>query len=116
VRDPASENKVVAMLPLTDTSISTSGDYERYFEEDGVRFHHLIDPATGRSPSAVRSVTILAEDGLTTEAFSKMVFVLGVEQGLRLVHAQQGIDAVIVDAAGKLHYSDGLSNPSLPAG
>lgn len=116
VRDPTREDKVIAMLPLTDTSISTSGDYERYFEENGVRFHHLIDPATGRSPTGVRSVTILAEDGLTTEAFSKMVFVLGVEQGLRLVHAQQGIDAVIVDAAGKLHYSDGLLNPSLSAG
>ena len=112
VRDPDREGKVVAMLPLIDTSISTSGDYERYFEEDGVRFHHLIDPATGRSPHAVRSVTILAEDGLTTEAFSKMVFVLGVEQGLRLIHAQQGIDAVIVDASGKLHYSAGLQNPA----
>jgi thiamine biosynthesis lipoprotein len=116
VRDPAREDKVIAMLPLADTSISTSGDYERYFEEDGVRFHHLIDPATGRSPTGVRSVTILAEDGLTTEAFSKIVFVLGVEQGLRLVHAQQGIDAVIVDAAGKLHYSAGLLNPSLCTG
>ena len=113
VRDPAREDKVVAMLPLIDTSISTSGDYERYFEEDGVRFHHLIDPATGCSPSSVRSVTILAEDGLTTEAFSKMVFVLGVEKGLRLVDSQQGIDAVVVDAAGKLHYSSGLMNQTV---
>ena len=72
---------MVAVLPLEDVSISTSGDYERYFDADGVRFHHLIDPATGRSPSGVHSVTILAEDGLTTEALSKTVFVLGVEQG-----------------------------------
>jgi len=111
VRDPSSADKIIALLPLIDTSISTSGDYERFFEEDGVRFHHLINPSTGLSPCTVRSVTILAEDGLTTEAFSKMVFVLGIEQGLRLVHAQQGIDAVIVDAAGKLHYSSGLQNP-----
>ena len=116
VRDPACAGKVIAMLPLSDISISTSGDYERFFEEDGVRFHHLIDPATGVSPKTVRSVTILAEDGLTTEAFSKMVFVLGIEQGLRLVHAQQDIDAVIVDAAGKLHYSSGLLNPIAPQG
>ena len=56
----------------------------------------------------MRSVTILADDGLTTEAFSKTVFVLGVERGLRFVESQPGVDAVIVDAAGTLHYSAGL--------
>ncbi len=112
VRDPRAEGQVIALLPLVDTSISTSGDYERYFDEDGVRFHHLIDPATGKSPDSVRSVTILAEDGLTTEAFSKIVFVSGIEKGLRLIEAQRGIDAVIVDADGKLHYSSGLLNPN----
>lgn len=111
VRDPRQADKIVAMLPLVDTSISTSGDYERFFEEGGVRYHHLIDPASGRSPDALRSVTILAADGLTSEAFSKMVFVLGREKGLQLIEAQQGIDAVIVDAAGVLHYSAGLLNP-----
>lgn len=111
VRDPQRADKIIAMLPLVDTSISTSGDYERYFDEDGVRYHHLIDPATGKSPDGVRSVTILAADGLTSEAYSKMVFVLGLERGLQLIDAQQGIDAVIVDAAGKLHYSSGLLNP-----
>jgi len=112
VRDPGNAEQVIAMLPLIDTSISTSGDYERYFDEDGVRFHHLIDPFTGKSPNGVRSVTILAEDGLTTEAFSKIVFVSGIEKGLSLIEAQQNIDAVIVDADGKLHYSSGLLNPN----
>jgi thiamine biosynthesis lipoprotein len=108
IRDPRNQDAVVALLPLEDVSISTSGDYERFFERDGVRCHHLLDPRTGRSPSAVRSVTIIADDGLTTEAFSKTVFVLGVEQGLRFVEAHAGIDAVIVDAQGALHYSAGL--------
>jgi len=108
IRDPRQEGAVVAVLPLQDVSISTSGDYERFFERDGVRCHHLLDPRTGRSPSAVRSVTIIADDGLTTEAFSKTVFVLGVEQGLRFVEAHPGVDAVIVDAHGTLHYSAGL--------
>jgi thiamine biosynthesis lipoprotein len=112
VRDPANAEQIIAMLPLIDTSISTSGDYERYFDEDGVRFHHLIDPFTGRSPKSVRSVTILAEDGLTTEAFSKIVFVSGIEKGLSLIETQKNIDAVIVDADGKLHYSSGLLNPN----
>lgn len=108
IRDPRREDGVVAVLPLEDVAISTSGDYERYFERDGVRCHHLIDPRTGMSPSSVRSVTILAADGLTSEALSKSVFVLGVEAGLRLIESQTGIDAVVVDAAGTLHYSSGL--------
>ena len=108
IRDPRREGAVVAVLPLEDVSISTSGDYERFFERNGVRCHHLLDPRTGKSPSGVRSVTVIADDGLTTEAFSKTVFVLGVEQGLRFVEAHAGVDAVIVDAQGALHYSAGL--------
>nr|WP_297350897.1 FAD:protein FMN transferase [uncultured Caldimonas sp.] len=111
IRDPRRANEVVAVLPLEDVSISTSGDYERYFERDGVRFHHLIDPRTGRSPSGVRSVTILAGDGLTSEGLSKCVFVLGVEEGMRLIESHPGVDAVVVDAGGTLHYSSGLLSP-----
>jgi thiamine biosynthesis lipoprotein len=73
-----------------------------------VRHHHLIDPKTGTSPRSLRSVTILAPDGLTAEALSKSVFVLGVEQGLRLVESLAGVDAVLVDAEGVLHCSSGL--------
>jgi len=109
IRDPRREDEVVAVLPLEDVSISTSGDYERFFERDGERFHHLLDPRTGKSPHGVHSVTIVADDGLTSEAFSKVAFVLGVEDGLRFVNAHPGIDAVIVDAHGRLHYSDGLA-------
>jgi thiamine biosynthesis lipoprotein len=109
IRDPRREGEVVAVLPLQDVAISTSGDYERFFERDGVRCHHLLDPRTGKSPDAVRSVTVIADDGLTTEALSKTVFVLGVEQGLRFIEAQPGVDAVIVDAQGALHYSAGLT-------
>jgi thiamine biosynthesis lipoprotein len=108
IRDPRRAGAVVAVLPLADVAISTSGDYERFFERDGVRFHHVLDPRTGKSPDGVRSVTVIADDGLTTEAFSKTVFVLGVAQGLRFVEAHAGVDAVIVDARGALHYSAGL--------
>lgn len=111
IRDPRRADAVVALLPLQDTSISTSGDYERYFVENGTRFHHLIDPATGQSPTGVRSVTILGEDGLSTEAFSKCVFVMGVERGMQLIESHSGIDAVVIDAAGALHYSRGLLAP-----
>ncbi|MBC7954317.1 MAG: FAD:protein FMN transferase [Cytophagales bacterium] len=110
IRDPRRPGEVVAVLPLEDVAISTSGDYERFFEQDGVRCHHVIDPQTGKSPSGVRSVTILADDGLTTEGLSKCLFVMGLEKGMRLVESQAGVDAVVVDASGVLHYSSGLLN------
>ncbi len=112
IRDPRREGEVVAVLPLEDVSVSTSGDYERYFDDevDGVRerVHHLIDPATGRSPRHVHSVTILADNGLASEALSKAVFVLGVPRGLALIESLPGVDAVVVDADGVLHASSGL--------
>ena len=82
---------------------------------EGTRFHHLIDPATGKSPREIQSVTILADDGLTCEALSKIVFVLGVERGMALVESQSGVDAVVVDAAGALHFSSGLLAPPPPS-
>lgn len=115
IRDPRRPGEVVALLPLEDTSDPNSGDYEQCFVEAGVRFHRLIDPATGHSPISVQSVTILGKDGLTTEAFSKCVFVLGVHKGMQLLESQPAIDAVVVDATGALHYSRGLSAPGMQA-
>ncbi len=115
IRDPRRADELVAMLPLEDTAISTSGDYERYFETDGERCHHIVDPASGRSPAAVRSVTVLAADGLTCEALSKAVFVRGAERGLALIERLPGIDAIVVDAAGRLHVSPGMLAGGTPA-
>jgi thiamine biosynthesis lipoprotein len=108
VRHPRRPGEVVAVLPLEDVAVSTSGDYERFFDQDGERFHHVIDPRTGKSAGSVRSVTILADDGLSAEAWSKSVFVMGVQRGLQLVESLPGVDAVVVDAEGALHYSSGL--------
>ncbi len=105
VQDPRDKTKMIALLPLADTAVSTSGDYERYFEEDGVRYHHIINPADGDSARDVRSVTILGPEGLFTDALSTAVFVLGLEQGLRLIDSLAGVDAVLVDGTGALRYS-----------
>jgi FAD:protein FMN transferase len=112
IRDPRREGQHVAVLPLEDVSISTSGDYERFFDAGAERVHHLIDPFTGLSPQHVHSVTVLAPDGLTSEALSKAVFVMGVTRGLALIDRLQDIDAVVVDAQGQLHASAGLLNAS----
>lgn len=110
IRDPRNADAVVALLPLQDVAVSTSGDCERFFERDGVRHHHLLDPRTGRSPSHVRSVTVVAPDGLTAEALGKSVFVLGVERGLRLVEQQIDCDAVVIDADARLHCTKGFDS------
>lgn len=110
IRDPRRPGEIVAVLPLENVSVSTSGDYERYFDKDGVRYHHIIDPKTGKSPHGVRSVTVVAPDGMTTEGFTKCVFVKGWKKGLHLIESQKGVDAVVVDAEGVLHYSSGLQD------
>jgi len=112
IRDPRRKDTMVAMIPLVDAAISTSGDYERYFEADGVRYHHILDPRTGISPIGVRSVTIVGPDATTTEGISKSVFIMGPERGIRFVESLLGIDAVIIDGDGNMHYSAGLRRES----
>ena len=111
IRDPRSEGRVVTRLPLEDEAISTSGDYERYFEEDGVRYHHILVPGTGRSARGVRSATVIGADATLTDALSTTVFVLGVERGMRLIAGLPGVEAVVVDDQGRIYYSDGLAQP-----
>jgi thiamine biosynthesis lipoprotein len=109
IRDPRKEDAMAAVLPLMDTAVSTSGDYERFFEEDGVRYHHILDPATGRSARESWSVTILGPDATFTDALSTSVFVLGPDRGLELIDRLPGIDAIVIDAAGRLRYSAELA-------
>jgi thiamine biosynthesis lipoprotein len=108
IRDPRRASEMVAVLPLMDVSVSTSGDYERFFEKDGVRYHHIIDPGTGDSAREVRSVTILGDQATQTDALSTSVFVLGVERGLALINGMDNFDAIIVDGKGHLHLSNSL--------
>ena len=108
IRDPANSEDVIAMLPLQDEALSTSGDYERFFIEDGVRYHHIIHPSTGKSTNEVRSASILGADATTTDALSTSVLILGIKAGLQLLNDLQGIEGVMVDQQGMLYYSEGL--------
>jgi FAD:protein FMN transferase len=112
IRDPRNRESMVAMIPLVDAAISTSGDYERYFEADGTRYHHILDPTTGRSATGARSVTILGPDAITTEGMSKSVFIMGPERGIRFAESLPGIDAVIIDCDGNMRYTAGLRRES----
>jgi thiamine biosynthesis lipoprotein len=109
IRDPNERDKVVLRLPLTDTAISTSGDYERYFDEGGTRYHHIIDPKTGDSARLLRSATVLAPNALRSDALSTAVFVMGAERGLVMINRLDAVDAVVVTPQGKVLYSRGLA-------
>lgn len=111
-RDPAG---VALRLPLSNTAMSTSGDYQRFFIDNGNRVHHIINPDTGRSATASWSATVIGPDALTTDALSTTIFILGAIEGMALIEGLEGIDAVIIDSAGKLHYSSGLEAPEAEA-
>jgi len=111
VRDPDHEGKVFLRLPLTDTAFSTSGDYERYFDENGKRFHHIIDPKTGDSARKCRSVTIISGTATRTDALTKSVFIMGPEEGIEFIDSLSDVDAVAVAPDGKVFYSKGLAPP-----
>jgi FAD:protein FMN transferase len=112
VRDPDHEGKTFLKLPLTDTAFSTSGDYERYFDEDGKRYHHILDPKTGDSARKVRSVTVIAPTATRTDALTKSVFIMGAEEGIAFINTLPDVDAVAVAPDGKVHYSNGLAPPA----
>jgi thiamine biosynthesis lipoprotein len=109
IRNPRQHDGIVSMIPLENAAISTSGDYERYFEEDGVRYHHILNPGTGQSSREVQSSSIIGAEATDTDALSTSVFVLGVNQGMALIDAIPGTEAIIIDQAGRMHYSSGLA-------
>ena len=111
IRDPRKDGEVAIRIPLEDEAISTSGDYERYFEEDGVRYHHIIQPSTGEPASEVHSATVFGPDAVMTDALSTSVFVMGVDLGLRLIAGLPDYESIVIDADGQIFYSDGLTQP-----
>jgi thiamine biosynthesis lipoprotein len=112
IKNPRDESKQSILLPLTNTAVSTSGDYERFFmDERGERIHHILSPKTGKPVKGMMSVTILADDAITSDGLSTAVFVLGVKEGLSLINTLKGIDAILIDEHGKAHYSEGLMRP-----
>jgi thiamine biosynthesis lipoprotein len=111
IRDPRVEDKVVVRVPLVDAALSTSGDYERFFEADGVRYHHILSPTTGRPASAVRSATVIGPTATRTDGLSKTIFVLGIERGMQVLDRAGDVDVIAIDKDGKVYYSKGLARP-----
>jgi len=111
IQHPRQKPGVAVVLPLSNTAISTSGDYERFFIENGQRYHHIISPSTGKAVSDTISASVIGPDATSTDALSTTLFVLGAARGLELIETLPGFDAIIIDAQGKMYYSSGLQAP-----
>ncbi|MCF7792676.1 MAG: FAD:protein FMN transferase [Candidatus Cloacimonetes bacterium] len=104
-------NKVIGVLKIKDKSIVTSGDYERFFMKDGIRYHHILDPDTGYPSRNATSVTIIANKAMTADAYSTALFLMQPENAMQLVNSLPGIEAsILVENAGKIeiYESNGL--------
>jgi len=108
IRDPDAADRWVTRLALDNEAISTAGDYERFFDDQGVRYHHIINPKTGDSARGVRSVTVIGPDATLTDGLDNAVFILGPERGLALIDATPGYGAIVIDAEHNVRLSKAL--------
>ncbi len=108
IRDPRNKDREAIVLPLENTALSTSGDYERYFEQDGQRYHHILSPKEGKSAHQVQSVSIVGPRSTLNDGLSTAVFVLGVQKGIDLINKTAGYEVIIVDNERKMHHSSGF--------
>jgi FAD:protein FMN transferase len=110
IRDPrGARDATFALTELEDRTFSTAGDYERGFVKDGVRYHHILDPKTGYPTRACRSVTVIAKDALTADAWDTTLLILGPERGLKLAEKLPDIEAVFVDSKNRVRVTSGLT-------
>ncbi len=109
IQHPRKEGAILATLELENEAISTAGDYERYFERDGVRYHHILDPATLEPARQCQSVTVVATEGVMADGLDTGLFVMGPERGMALVERLPGVEAVFVDRQGTVLVSSGLT-------
>ena len=109
IKHPRKSDDTALRLPLIDTAISTSGDYERYFLQGDKRVHHIINPKTGYSAAGVVSASVVGPRSINCDVLSTTLFVLGVDKGIALINTLDAYDAVMIDVNGKVHFSSGLT-------
>lgn len=108
IQHPRKEGELLAEIDLQDEAISTAGDYERFFEKDGVRYHHILDPSTLQPARGCQSVSVIAKEGVWADGLDTGIFVLGAERGMELVEQLADVEAIIVDRDGRVLISSGL--------
>ncbi len=110
IQHPRKEGEIIAEIDLQDEAISTAGDYERFFEKDGIRYHHILDPNTLQPARGCQSVSVIAKEGIWADGLDTGIFVLGAERGMELVEQLEDVEAIIVDRDGHVLISSGLRN------
>jgi thiamine biosynthesis lipoprotein len=108
IADPRRPDRVFARVQLANATFSTSGDYERAFMKNGVRYHHLLDPDRGEPARGCRSVTIVADRAILADVLSTGVFIMGPADGMALIEKLPGVEGVIVSAKNEVLISSGL--------
>jgi len=109
VQHPREVNEIIRRIKLNGMSVATSGDYENYFEKDGVRYHHILDPKTGSPSRGLQSVTVIHKDNAFADGLATAVFVMGKEKGLELIESLNETEAMIIDEYGNIIYSSGFN-------
>lgn len=108
IQHPRETNAIIKKLKLNDYTVATSGDYEKFFEKDGIRYHHLLDPKTGYPSKGLQSVTITNKTNTIGDALATAVFVMGKENGVQLIESLRDTEAMIIDDEGEIYYSSGF--------
>lgn len=109
IKKPFEQESLAATLRVKNTSVVTSGIYERCFEREGVLYHHIIDPATGYPcETDLLSATIIGECALDCDALSTLCVLVGKERAAQLIEAQDGFEAVFIDSTGALSHTSGI--------
>ena len=107
IQEPFAETGVtIAAVSVSGRSVVTSGDYERYFEKDGVIYHHILDPDTGYPVrNDLNQVTVISDESVDGDALSTTCYALGLDEGMELIRNLDGVEAVFVTKDGKIHPS-----------
>jgi thiamine biosynthesis lipoprotein len=109
VQDPDDPQELAGVLEVKDAAVATSGDYQRYFDKDGVRYHHILDPFTGYPAHAgLRGTTVIAPDCATADALATAVFVMGPDKGLALLEGWDGAEGVLITEKGEILTTSGI--------
>ncbi|AEM69462.1 ApbE family lipoprotein [Allomuricauda ruestringensis DSM 13258] len=108
IANPLSKDKVFSWLPIIESSVATSGNYEKYIELDGKKYSHIIDPRTGYPTTGINSVSIFAKQAELCDALATAVFIMGRDVGLHMINQIDGVEAVVVDSKNKVHKSSGI--------
>lgn len=114
VANPLNKEKMFSWLPVVESSVATSGNYEKFIVFEGKKFSHIIDPRTGYPTSGINSVTVFAKSSELCDALATAVFIMGIDKGISLINQLGGTEVIIVDADNKFHKSAGILFDSDP--